>query len=37
MTEIVLLVGPWLYRLARGYRLPAHAADDVVQNTMLAF
>jgi RNA polymerase sigma factor (sigma-70 family) len=37
ITEIVLLVRPWLFRLARGYRLPAHSADDVVQNTLLAF
>lgn len=37
ITELVRLVRPWLYRLALGYRLPAQAADDVVQNTLLAF
>src|SRR5215217_5100664 len=37
ITDLVLLVRPWLHRLARGYRLPAHAAEDVVQTTLLAF
>ena len=36
ITDLVQLVRPWLYRTARGYRLPAHTADDVVQNTLLA-
>ena len=36
MTEIVRQVQPWLYRIARGYRLAPYAAEDVVQNTLLA-
>jgi RNA polymerase sigma factor (sigma-70 family) len=36
MTEIVRQVSPWLYRIARGYRLAPYAAEDVVQNTLLA-
>jgi RNA polymerase sigma factor (sigma-70 family) len=36
MTDIVRQVSPWLNRLARGYRLSPEAAEDVVQNTLLA-
>lgn len=36
ITDLVVLVRPWLYRVARGYRLPAHTADDVAQNALLA-
>jgi RNA polymerase sigma factor (sigma-70 family) len=36
MTDIVRRVSPWLNRLARGYRLSPEAAEDVVQNTLLA-
>lgn len=36
MADLVRRVTPLLWHLARGYRLPAASAEDVVQNTLLA-
>ena len=35
MTDLTRRVKPWLYRIARSYRLPHEMADDVVQSTLL--
>ena len=36
MTDLTRQVRPWLFHIARSYRLPHELADDVVQSTMLA-
>jgi RNA polymerase sigma factor (sigma-70 family) len=36
MTDLARQVTPWLHNILRGYRLPRHMADDVVQSTLLA-
>ena len=36
MTDLTRQVRPWLFHIARSYRLPYEMADDVVQSTMLA-
>ena len=36
MTDLTRQVRPWLYHIARSYRLPHEMADDVVQSTLLA-
>ena len=37
MTDLVRWVTPWLFHICRGYRLSRQTAEDVVQNTLLAF
>ena len=36
MTDLTRQVRPWLFHIARSYRLPHEMADDVVQSTLLA-
>ena len=36
MTDLTRQVRPWLYRIARSYRISHEMADDVVQSTLLA-
>ena len=36
MTDLTRQVRPWLFHIARSYRLPHELTDDVVQSTMLA-
>ena len=36
MTDLTLIVLPWLHHVVRGHRLPAHSVDDAVQSTMVA-
>lgn len=35
MTDLTRQVRPWLFHIARSYRLPHEMADDVVQSTLL--
>jgi RNA polymerase sigma factor (sigma-70 family) len=36
LTDLTRLVVPWLHHVARAHRLPSHAAEDVVQATLMA-
>jgi RNA polymerase sigma factor (sigma-70 family) len=36
MTDLTRQVRPWLFHIARSYRLPHELTEDVVQSTMLA-
>jgi RNA polymerase sigma factor (sigma-70 family) len=37
MADLVRSVTPWLFRVCRDFRLSTATAEDVVQNTLLAF